>query len=82
MRFIRSSYRSTGFTSSLCRARESLWASFQASVATPPPPKIEETPIQLVKIEKRYLFAGKNIVYVHRLFSSNSNSMLTDAEEK
>ncbi|KAG1868477.1 bucentaur or craniofacial development-domain-containing protein [Suillus subluteus] len=44
-------------------ARDALWASFQASVATPPPPKVEEPPKKLVKIEKRYLFAGKNIVY-------------------
>ncbi|OAX40619.1 hypothetical protein K503DRAFT_687193, partial [Rhizopogon vinicolor AM-OR11-026] len=41
-----------------------LWTSFQASVATPPPPKVEEPPRKLVKIEKRYLFAGKNIVEV------------------
>lgn len=46
------------------KARDTLWASFQASVATPPPPKLEEPPKKLVKIEKRYLFAGKNIVEV------------------
>ncbi|KAG2035971.1 bucentaur or craniofacial development-domain-containing protein [Suillus americanus] len=46
------------------RARDTLWASFQASVATPPPPKLEEPPKKLVKIEKRYLFAGKNIAEV------------------
>jgi hypothetical protein len=34
-------------------------------VATPPPSKVEEQPKKLVKIEKCYLFAGKNIVYVH-----------------
>jgi len=46
------------------KARDALWSSFQASVATPPPPKVEEPPKKLVKIEKRYLFAGKNIVEV------------------
>ncbi|KIK41700.1 hypothetical protein CY34DRAFT_805792 [Suillus luteus UH-Slu-Lm8-n1] len=46
------------------KARDALWASFQASVATPPPPKVEEPPKKLVKIEKCYLFAGKNIVEV------------------
>jgi hypothetical protein len=37
-------------------------------VATPPPPKVEELPKKLVKIEKCYLFAGKNIVYVCPFF--------------
>ncbi|KAG1729709.1 bucentaur or craniofacial development-domain-containing protein [Suillus lakei] len=46
------------------KARDALWASFQASVSVPPPPKVEEQPKKLVKIEKRYLFAGKNIVEV------------------
>ncbi|KAG2340974.1 hypothetical protein BDR05DRAFT_966226 [Suillus weaverae] len=46
------------------KARDALWASFQASVATPPPPKVEVPPKKLVKLEKRYLFAGKNIVEV------------------
>ncbi|KAG2137432.1 bucentaur or craniofacial development-domain-containing protein [Suillus bovinus] len=47
------------------KARDALWVSFQASVATPPLAKVvEEPPKKLVKIEKRYLFAGKNIVEV------------------
>ncbi|KAG0707956.1 bucentaur or craniofacial development-domain-containing protein [Suillus ampliporus] len=46
------------------KARDVLWASFQASVVTPLPPKVEEPPKKLVKIEKCYLFAGKNIVEV------------------
>ncbi|KAG1741462.1 bucentaur or craniofacial development-domain-containing protein [Suillus paluster] len=46
------------------KARDTLWASFQASVASPPPPKVQEPPRKPVKIEKRYLFAGKNIVEV------------------
>ncbi|KAG2358266.1 bucentaur or craniofacial development-domain-containing protein [Suillus spraguei] len=46
------------------KARDALWASFQASVSTPPPPKVEEPPKKLVKIEKCFLFAGKNMVEV------------------
>ncbi|KAG1779446.1 bucentaur or craniofacial development-domain-containing protein [Suillus placidus] len=46
------------------KARDALWASFQASVATPPRPEVEVPPKKLVKIENRYLFAGKNIVEV------------------
>ncbi|KAG2066188.1 hypothetical protein BDR04DRAFT_1082204 [Suillus decipiens] len=46
------------------KARDALWASFQASVSTPPPPKVEDPPKKLVKIEKRFLFAGKNMVEV------------------
>ncbi|KAI6121921.1 bucentaur or craniofacial development-domain-containing protein [Pisolithus sp. B1] len=47
------------------RERSALWASFQASVSTPtPPPKEQESPAELVKIEKRYLFAGKHVTEV------------------
>ncbi|KAH7922907.1 hypothetical protein BV22DRAFT_622922 [Leucogyrophana mollusca] len=45
-------------------ARDALWASFQASVVAPPPKAQEHPPKKMVKIEKRYLFAGKNIVEV------------------
>ncbi|KAI6037607.1 bucentaur or craniofacial development-domain-containing protein [Pisolithus marmoratus] len=49
----------------VCRERDTLWASFQASVSTPtPPPKEQESPANLVKIEKRYLFAGKHVTEV------------------
>ncbi|KAG6334506.1 hypothetical protein ID866_4577, partial [Astraeus odoratus] len=45
------------------KEREALWAAFQASVATPTSPK-EQLPVQLVKVEKRYLFAGKHVTDV------------------
>ncbi|KIP03549.1 hypothetical protein PHLGIDRAFT_235094 [Phlebiopsis gigantea 11061_1 CR5-6] len=42
--------------------RDALWASFQSSVATPhlsvPQPSLEKT----IKIEKRYKFAGEDVV--------------------
>ncbi|KAL4073690.1 bucentaur or craniofacial development-domain-containing protein, partial [Scleroderma citrinum] len=44
------------------REREALWASFQASVTTPPL-KAQPTS-ELVKIERRYLFAGKHVTEV------------------
>ncbi|KIM85597.1 hypothetical protein PILCRDRAFT_338624 [Piloderma croceum F 1598] len=44
------------------KTRENLWAEFQASVATPPPSKPDERPRKMVKIEKRYLFAGKEVL--------------------
>jgi hypothetical protein len=47
----------------LCRTREALWASFQASVDDPQI-KLKEEPRKLVKIEKRYLFAGEETVCV------------------
>ncbi|KAF8838938.1 hypothetical protein BDN67DRAFT_970819 [Paxillus ammoniavirescens] len=46
------------------KQREALWASFQASVSTPTPPKQEEPPKNLVKVEKKYLFAGKHVTEV------------------
>ncbi|KIJ63204.1 hypothetical protein HYDPIDRAFT_176221 [Hydnomerulius pinastri MD-312] len=46
------------------REREALWASFQASVSTPTPPREEGPAKKLVKIEKKYLFAGKHVVDV------------------
>ncbi|KAF9239323.1 bucentaur or craniofacial development-domain-containing protein [Melanogaster broomeanus] len=42
------------------KRRDSLWESFQASVSTPTPPQREEPPKKLVKVEKKYLFAGKH----------------------
>lgn len=46
------------------KERDALWASFQASVTTPTLP-LQEHPVQeLVKIEKRYLFAGKHVTEV------------------
>ena len=45
------------------RERDTLWASFQASVAAPA--SINEQPVEkLVKIERRYLFAGKHVTFV------------------
>ncbi|TDL19577.1 hypothetical protein BD410DRAFT_791959 [Rickenella mellea] len=44
------------------QARAALWADFQASVSTPPPPKSELAPPKMVKIEKRYRFAGEDVV--------------------
>jgi len=46
------------------KQREALWASFQASVSTPTPQKQEEPPKNLVKVEKKYLFAGKHMTEV------------------
>lgn len=47
------------------KERGALWASFQASVSTPTPPaKEQEPPQELVKIERRYLFAGKHVTEV------------------
>jgi len=51
------------FPISFIRAREALWVDFQASVSTPPQ-KSSEPPQQMVKIEKRYLFAGKEVMSV------------------
>ncbi|KAJ7731110.1 bucentaur or craniofacial development-domain-containing protein [Mycena maculata] len=45
------------------RARELLWASFQASVDEPQT-KTENEPKPMVKIEKRYLYAGEYTVEV------------------
>ncbi|KIK94725.1 hypothetical protein PAXRUDRAFT_827705 [Paxillus rubicundulus Ve08.2h10] len=43
------------------KQREALWASFQASVSTPTPPTQEQPPKNLVKVQKKYLFAGKHV---------------------
>jgi len=48
------------------RAREALWADFQASVSafssnSPARVAVKE---KLVQVEKRYLFAGKEVMYV------------------
>ncbi|KAF7348540.1 Craniofacial development protein 1 [Mycena venus] len=45
------------------KAREELWANFQASVDAPVQ-KPEDEPKRMVKIEKRYLFAGEYTVEV------------------
>jgi len=45
------------------KARELLWASFQSSVDAPEA-KREDEPKTMVKIEKRYLFAGEYTVEV------------------
>ncbi|KAH7882393.1 bucentaur or craniofacial development-domain-containing protein [Phlebopus sp. FC_14] len=44
------------------KARGALWASFQASVSTSPIQ--QETTKKLVKVEKKYLFAGKHVIEV------------------
>ncbi|EGO03457.1 hypothetical protein SERLA73DRAFT_149756 [Serpula lacrymans var. lacrymans S7.3] len=46
------------------RDREALWADFQASVSNSTAIKVEEPPKKLVKVEKRYLFAGKEVVEI------------------
>ncbi|CAA7268338.1 unnamed protein product [Cyclocybe aegerita] len=46
------------------KRRDALWASFQASVATPA--KLQDAPVQekLVKVVKRFRFAGEEVVEV------------------
>ncbi|KAG6813061.1 hypothetical protein H0H92_014333 [Tricholoma furcatifolium] len=45
------------------RARDALWASFQASVSSTPP--TQQIPVkEMIKIEKRYQFAGETVVEV------------------
>ncbi|PBK63413.1 hypothetical protein ARMSODRAFT_997097 [Armillaria solidipes] len=46
------------------RARDALWANFQKSLASPSTVPQQEVPKQMVKVEKRYLFAGENVVEV------------------
>ncbi|RDB27514.1 Craniofacial development protein 1 [Hypsizygus marmoreus] len=46
------------------KARDALWSSFQASIATPPSRSEPEPPKEMVKIEKRYKFAGEDVVEV------------------
>ncbi|KAJ6532721.1 bucentaur or craniofacial development-domain-containing protein [Mycena vulgaris] len=45
------------------QTREALWANFQASVDEPQN-KLEAEPKKMVKIEKRYLYAGEHTVEV------------------
>lgn len=58
-----------------CRQRDALWANFQASVSTPPssndhgetssqPPVVKR-----VKVLKTFLFGGRHVTYVSRIFS-------------
>ena len=53
------------------RVREALWADFQASVSSVQTPhNPSEKPSQaMVKIEKKYIFAGKEVTSVY-LFNS------------
>ena len=53
------------------RAREALWADFQTSVSSAQTPhNPSEKPSQaMVKIEKKYIFAGKEVTSVY-LFHS------------
>lgn len=44
--------------------RQALWAKFQASVSAPTPTAPESGPKRMVKIEKRYRFAGEDVVEV------------------
>jgi hypothetical protein len=65
------------------RQREALWASFQASVSTPPSHSggdgKGDTSVRRVTIAKTYLFAGKHITYVFTplsFFVSSSHTAL------
>ncbi|KAH9040548.1 hypothetical protein EDB84DRAFT_1476126, partial [Lactarius hengduanensis] len=44
--------------------RQALWAKFQASVGTPTPTAAESGPKRMVKMEKRYRFAGEDMVEI------------------
>ncbi|KZP14650.1 hypothetical protein FIBSPDRAFT_751529 [Athelia psychrophila] len=57
------------------KAREALWADFQASVSTPPPVKPDEAP-KTLKIEKRYLFAGKEVVEVVEVAADSADAKI------
>ncbi|KAK0482405.1 bucentaur or craniofacial development-domain-containing protein [Armillaria novae-zelandiae] len=46
------------------RARDALWADFQTSLASTSTTPQQEVPKKMVKVEKRYLFAGENVVEV------------------
>ena len=52
----------------ISRQRDALWASFQASVSTPPSNSdggdTSSPAVRRVKIAKTYLFAGKHVTYV------------------
>ncbi|KAF8999081.1 bucentaur or craniofacial development-domain-containing protein [Cyathus striatus] len=43
-------------------AREALWANFQASVSNPTPPLQVTSTKKMVKVTRRYLFAGEEVV--------------------
>jgi hypothetical protein len=64
------------------RARDKLWAEFQASVAVPPVPSVpEEQPKNLVKVVKRYRFAGEDVMYVSSyIFSSACSTNPTPSD--
>ena len=53
------------------RAREALWADFQTSVSSVQTPhNPSEKPSQaMVKIEKKYIFAGKEVTSVYLFYS-------------
>jgi hypothetical protein len=51
----------------LYRKRDALWASFQSSVNSAPAQPAAATPINMVKVVKKYLFAGKDIECAHLL---------------
>jgi hypothetical protein len=44
--------------------REALWANFEASLAPSEEKRKESTGKKLVKVQKRYLFAGEYTTYV------------------
>ncbi|KDQ60126.1 hypothetical protein JAAARDRAFT_32501 [Jaapia argillacea MUCL 33604] len=46
------------------RTAEALWNSFQASVASPVASDPQTTAVKTIKIEKRYRFAGEDVVEV------------------
>ncbi|KAI0064881.1 hypothetical protein BV25DRAFT_1822648 [Artomyces pyxidatus] len=45
------------------RARQALWAEFQTSVAKPLD-RVDQQPKKMIKIEKRYRFAGEEVIEV------------------
>ena len=45
------------------RAREALWADFQASASTLPSRPVNE-PNKMIMIEKKYRFAGEDVMLV------------------
>ncbi|PBK80567.1 hypothetical protein ARMGADRAFT_949500 [Armillaria gallica] len=46
------------------QARDALWANFQKSLASASTTPQPEVPKKMVKVEKRYLFAGEHVVEV------------------
>ncbi|KAJ7201710.1 bucentaur or craniofacial development-domain-containing protein [Mycena pura] len=55
------------------RARELLWKSFQASVGEPER-KSEDVPKKMVKIEKRYIFAGEHTVEIVEVLEDSADA--------